>query len=159
MPTIFTEDGFRFCFCSNEHDPIHVHVKYGGSEAIFEVGNDVVLKETKGMSIKDLTKAQRLTKKTSNSSGKNGMCVSRDNGVIEVTARHKTVTIRMPGGLKISFPTARNPRLANGTDAQLNHVEVSPFGVHWPDLDEDLSFAGLSKGDYGQHVKFLGIKD
>ena len=31
-------------------------------------------------------------------------------------------------------------------------MEVSPFGIHWPDLDEDLSFAGLSRGDYGQYV-------
>jgi hypothetical protein len=58
----------------------------------------------------------------------------------------------MPSGLEIRFPAARNPRLAKGDDAQLNNVEVSPFGVHWPDLDEDLSFAGLSAGDYGQNV-------
>ena len=28
--------------------------------------------------------------------------------------------------------------------------QVSPFGLHWPDLDEDLSFRGLLEGDYGQ---------
>ncbi|MEI8285654.1 MAG: DUF2442 domain-containing protein, partial [bacterium] len=46
-----------------------------------------------------------------------------------------------------------NPRLTKGTPAQLNAVEISPFGIHWPDLDEDLSFEGLLRGDFGQHQK------
>ena len=34
MPTIFEKDGFRFFFYSNDHRPIHVHVRYGGGEAV-----------------------------------------------------------------------------------------------------------------------------
>jgi hypothetical protein len=30
MPTVFIKDGFRFFFYSNEHRPIHVHVRKGG---------------------------------------------------------------------------------------------------------------------------------
>jgi hypothetical protein len=30
-------------------------------------------------------------------------------------------------------------------------MEISPYGIHWPELDEDLSFQGLLRGDYGQH--------
>ncbi len=52
----------------------------------------------------------------------------------------------------MAFPVAGNRRLAGGSPEQLSHVEVSPFGIHWPDLDEDLSFAGLARGDYGQHT-------
>ena len=66
-----------------------------------------------------------------------------------------TVVIKMPEGLEIRFPIARNPRLAKGNNAQLNNIEVSPFGLHWPDLDEDLSFAGLCAGDYGQNMATL----
>jgi len=62
MPTVFTEDGFRFFFYSNEHRPIHVHVSHGGGEAVFEICENVTLKEAQGMSIKHLTKAQRLVK-------------------------------------------------------------------------------------------------
>jgi hypothetical protein len=40
-----------------------------------------------------------------------------------------------------------------GSHQQLNHIEISPFGLHWPDLDEDLSFRGLHGGDYGQFQK------
>ena len=60
------------------------------------------------------------------------------------------IVIRMTNGSEIRFPVAENPRLAKGTAAQLNRVEISPYGIHWPDLDEDLSFEGLRKGDYGQ---------
>ena len=77
------------------------------------------------------------------------MSFSRDNPA-RVAVRAGKVVVRMPGGLEIRFPVARNPRLAKGNDAQLNHIEVSPFGLHWPDLDEDLSYAGLCAGDYGQ---------
>jgi hypothetical protein len=32
----------------------------------------------------------------------------------------------------------------------LANIELSPFGLHWPDLDEDLSIRGILAGDYGQ---------
>jgi hypothetical protein len=63
------------------------------------------------------------------------------------------IIISMESGTEIRFTVAENPRLARGTAQQLNHIELSPFGVHWPDLDEDLSFRGLLAGDYGQHQK------
>jgi hypothetical protein len=83
------------------------------------------------------------------------MCFSHDNGLARASVRGGTAVIKMPGGLEIRFPIARNPRLAQGNDAQLNNIEVSPFGLHWPDLDEDLSFAGLCAGDYGQNTAAL----
>lgn len=63
------------------------------------------------------------------------------------------IVIRMKSETEIRFPIADNPRLARGNISQLNHIELSPFGVHWPDLDEDLSFRGLLEGDHGQPRK------
>ena len=60
------------------------------------------------------------------------------------------VVVTMEGGVEIRFPVAGNPRLAKGTPRQINNIEISPYGLHWPDLDEDLSFRGLLAGDYGQ---------
>jgi hypothetical protein len=60
------------------------------------------------------------------------------------------IIVAMESGVELRFPVAANARLAKGTPKQLNHVEVSPYGLHWPDLDEDLSFRGLLAGDYGQ---------
>jgi Protein of unknown function (DUF2442) len=74
------------------------------------------------------------------------------------TARSAThvdgwIVLQMASGAEIRFPVAGNPRLAAGTHQQLNHIEISPFGLHWPDLDEDLSFHGLLEGNHGQFQK------
>ena len=63
------------------------------------------------------------------------------------------IIVRMESGAEIRFPVAENPRLARGTHRQLNHIEISPFGLHWPELDEDLSFRGLLEGDHGQSLQ------
>jgi hypothetical protein len=60
MPTVFTKDGYRFFFYSNDHTPIHVHVQYGGGEAVFEVEGEVVLRESVGLKTKELSKAEDL---------------------------------------------------------------------------------------------------
>ena len=60
MPTIFDKDGYRFLFYSNEHLPIHVHVRYGSGEAVFNVENEVELRESQGLKVRELSKAQML---------------------------------------------------------------------------------------------------
>jgi len=69
------------------------------------------------------------------------------------TFRTGHILVQMRSGVEIRFPVSRNPRLSGGSPSQLNNIEVSPFGLHWPDLDEDLSFRGLLAGDYGQNQK------
>lgn len=66
------------------------------------------------------------------------------------------IIIKMESGVEIRFPAKDNPRLAKGTATQLNNVEISPFGLHWPSLDEDLSFDGLLRGDFGQSQNIAG---
>jgi Protein of unknown function (DUF2442) len=51
---------------------------------------------------------------------------------------------------ELRFPAAENPRLARAISAQLQNIELSPFGLHWPDLEEDLSIRGIAQGDYGR---------
>ena len=60
MPKIFEKDGYRFFFYSNEHRPIHVHVRRGGGEAVFEVEHGVELRESQGLKLKELAKAEVL---------------------------------------------------------------------------------------------------
>ena len=60
------------------------------------------------------------------------------------------IVVCTQSGAQLRFPVAENPRLAGGTPAQLNNIEISPFGLHWPDLDEDLSLRGIAQGDHGQ---------
>lgn len=63
---------------------------------------------------------------------------------------HGKIRITMASGLEISFPIEGNPRLEGKVHEQLDHIEVSPYGLHWPDLDEDLSIRGILSGNYGQ---------
>ncbi len=80
------------------------------------------------------------------------MNILTDNALWDVF-RDGHIIITMQSGTEIRFPVAENPRLARGTNEQLNKIELSPFGLHWPDLDEDLSLRGLLNGDFGQHQK------
>ncbi|HVU26543.1 MAG TPA: DUF4160 domain-containing protein [Verrucomicrobiae bacterium] len=60
MPIIFQKNGFKFFFYSNEHRPIHVHVRYGGGEAVFDIEGGIALRESKGLKLNDLSKAEKL---------------------------------------------------------------------------------------------------
>ena len=62
--------------------------------------------------------------------------------------------VTLPNGTVFSFPISGNKRLEMASYAQLNNVDVDEDGLHWPDIDEDLSFDGLLRGDHGQYVKF-----
>ena len=59
MPTLFIVFGLRFFFYSNEHLPIHIHVKNADGEAKFEV--DIVkLVSNKGLKKKDINLAESI---------------------------------------------------------------------------------------------------
>ena len=66
-------------------------------------------------------------------------------------AHHKDgkIHVTMESGFEVAFPVAGNPRLEGKPHHHLNHIEISPYGLHWPDLDEDLSIKGILAGDYG----------
>ena len=60
MPLIFEIEGFKFAFYSNDHLPIHVHVRKSGGEAVFNIEDEVDLRESHGFKISDLSRAQEL---------------------------------------------------------------------------------------------------
>ena len=72
--------------------------------------------------------------------------------------RDGQIVIAMESGIEISFPVVENPRLARGTPEQLNRIEISPYGVHWPDLDEEpqLSSPGVDPDMISFFAKKLG---
>ena len=75
-----------------------------------------------------------------------------DDRMPDVAYANGVVRVLFPSGARMQFPVAGNSRLASGTSAQLSKMKVSRFGIHWPELDEDLSFEGLANGNYGQYV-------
>ena len=58
--------------------------------------------------------------------------------------------VELLDGRTISAPLAWFPRLSKATQKQLANWELlgNGEGVHWPELDEDLSVAGLLAGTH-----------
>jgi hypothetical protein len=63
---------------------------------------------------------------------------------VEFTASDLVVTLI--DGRKIATPIDWYPRLKNASPADRANYEIMPMGIHWPNLDEDLSIAGMLKG-------------
>ena len=59
-----------------------------------------------------------------------------------------TLVVDLADGRTISVPLAWYPRLFRATPAQRAnyHVAGAGYGIHWPDVDEDISAEGLLRG-------------
>lgn len=58
------------------------------------------------------------------------------------------LSVELMDGRTISVPLVWYPRLADATPEQRANFEVAGggYGVHWPDIDEDLSTEGMLRG-------------
>ena len=56
--------------------------------------------------------------------------------------------VDLTDGRELSVPMRRYPRLLNATSAQRADWELAGagYGIHWPQIDEDLSVKGLLMG-------------
>jgi len=59
-----------------------------------------------------------------------------------------TLVVELSDGRTIMLPVTWFPRLLHGTPAERSHWRLigSGEGIHWPDLDEDISVASLLAG-------------
>ena len=59
--------------------------------------------------------------------------------------------VRLKDGREIRFPISANRRLREATPQQREHIEIicNGTGLHWPDLDQDLSVLGILEGRLG----------
>jgi hypothetical protein len=66
-----------------------------------------------------------------------------------------TMWVDLTNGRTIGVPLAWFPRLLNATPAQRDKVELGRIGLHWNELDEDISVAGLlaGRGDMTRHAE------
>jgi len=65
-----------------------------------------------------------------------------------VTVTEDSVVVDLRDGRTISAPLAWYPRLLHGTPEERDNWRLigSGEGIHWPDLDEDLSIESLVSG-------------
>ena len=54
--------------------------------------------------------------------------------------------VRLTDGREISTPLWWYPSLLRASHVQRNNLELMYTGIHWPELDEDLSIEGMLRG-------------
>lgn len=57
----------------------------------------------------------------------------------------ENIFLKTSEGKERSMPLQWFPRLERATPEQRNNYELSPLGIHWEEIDEDLSFEGFFK--------------
>jgi hypothetical protein len=68
--------------------------------------------------------------------------------IVDVKVDEDTLSARLADGRVICVPLVWFPRLLDATPEQREKWELSGagHGIHWPELDEDLSAEGLLRG-------------
>ncbi len=76
------------------------------------------------------------------------LTLTADERVKDVTFTEDSISVDLMDGRTISTPLIWYPRLYHATTDQLANWQVSGggYGIHWPDIDEDLSTDGLLRG-------------
>jgi len=65
-----------------------------------------------------------------------------------VSVTDERLTVELQDGRSITAPIVWYPRLLHGTPQERNHWEIiaGGEGIHWPELNEDLSVASILEG-------------
>ena len=68
--------------------------------------------------------------------------------ILKATVTDDTLSADLDDGRTIAVPLGWYPRLAHGTAAERANVQISGagYGMHWPELDEDIGIEGLILG-------------
>jgi hypothetical protein len=68
--------------------------------------------------------------------------------IVNVIINEDTLSVDLEDGRTVSVPIGWYPRLAYGTPAERVNFQISGagYGIHWPDLDEDIGVEGLLLG-------------
>jgi hypothetical protein len=71
----------------------------------------------------------------------------------KVSFDDNSMWVELSDGRTLGIPYAWFPRLLNATSRQRKAVEIGRFGLHWAEIDEDISIAGLLAGRMDQTLK------
>ena len=73
---------------------------------------------------------------------------SNDPRIVTLEVTDDAIVAQLSDGRTVSVPLAWSWRLANATRSQRCHFELigNGEGVHWPDIDEDISARGMLQG-------------
>lgn len=66
---------------------------------------------------------------------------------VAVEISNNMLRVSLADGREIATPLSWYPRLMHASAEQRLAYELSPAGIHWAELDEDLSIAGMLQGN------------
>jgi hypothetical protein len=68
--------------------------------------------------------------------------------IMNVSLDDEQLTLSLEDGRVVSVPLSWYPRLCYGNHQERQHFQISGagFGIHWPDLDEDIGVEGILLG-------------
>lgn len=76
------------------------------------------------------------------------LAIRADERVKNVSFTEETISVDLIDGRTITVPLVWYPKLLNATPEQRQEWEVcgGGYGIHWEDIDEDLSTEGMLRG-------------
>jgi len=88
------------------------------------------------------------------------LALSADERVKGVTSNEDSLSVDLMDGRTITVPLAWYPKLLNATQEQRDNWEPcgGGYGIHWPDIDEDLSTEGLLRGAPAPQSQSIGTR-
>ena len=65
---------------------------------------------------------------------------------VAVACDESHLNVTLADGRILQAPLWWYPLLLNAAPAQRQNVDLMPMGIHWPDIDEDISIASILRG-------------
>jgi hypothetical protein len=87
------------------------------------------------------------------------LALAADERIAAVRCTKAALSVKLMDGRTITVPLVWYPRLLKATKTEREnwHVCAAGYGIHWPDLDEDLSTEGLLRGAPSPEFKAGGV--
>jgi len=153
MPTLLREGPYRVFFYSDEGDPReppHVHVTAGERIAKFWL-DPVELESSRRLRADEINRLRKRVEGRQPCFWRHGMRtldLESDPIAVAVVFSADAFRVTLDDGRELSVPLAWFPRLLHGTPEQRQNWDLigRGEGLHWEELDEDISIVGLLAG-------------
>jgi hypothetical protein len=69
-----------------------------------------------------------------------------DSRPVSARCDDRNLVVALADGRTVSAPLWWYPRLVAASGDARNRIELMPIGLHWPEIDEDISIASILRG-------------
>jgi hypothetical protein len=148
MPEVLRVRGFRFFFFSREgHEPRHIHVEQAERYAKFWL-DPIELVESRGFHSSELRELHSIIAEHRDKFIIAWMSTLASKPVadaVDVKCTDDELIVTLVDGRRVSAPLAWFPRLLRATPKQRANWRLigRGIGIHWDDVDEDISVRSL----------------